>query len=140
MFYDPIHSQALIKYLDCKKSWNYYFCTSIWKCILEFKDEISSLFPPVFYCHNILSSGYSFYTQNMLWRSCKVELTKWNYLAGIYFFKADSENTRTMPEICTKLATKTPEWRHWRPSSVFFINFEQTSHIFMVFPLLTFTK
>ena len=140
MFYDPIDSQTLIKYFDCNKSWNCYFCTFLWKCILEFKDEISSLFPSVFYFRNILASGYSFYTQNMLWRSCKVALTKKNYLAGIYLFKVDNENTKTMSEICTKLATKIPEWRHRWPSSVFIINSEQTSHIFMLFLLLTFTK
>ena len=33
------------------------------------------------------------------------------YLAGIYLFKVNNVNTRTMCEICSKLAIKTPEQR-----------------------------
>ena len=33
--------------------------------------------------------------------------------AGIYFFKVNSENTRTVSKICSKLAIKTPERRLW---------------------------
>ena len=41
--------------------------------------------------------------------------------------KANNSNTR-----------KT--WRHWRRSSVFIVNFEYISHIFLVFLLLTLNK
>ena len=34
-----------------------------------------------------------------------------NYPAGIYLFKANNRNTRTMCEICSKLTIKTPERR-----------------------------
>ena len=65
----------------------------------------------------------------------------WNYPAGIYFFKVNNENTRTMCEICSKLTTtKTPERSHWRRSGVFVVNFEQISHNVVVFPLLLWTS
>ena len=35
-----------------------------------------------------------------------------NYPAGIYLFKVDNRNTRTMYEVCSKLTIKTPERRH----------------------------
>ena len=40
-----------------------------------------------------------------------------------------------MCEISSKLALKTLEWRQWRRFSVFIVNFEQNSHIAIVFPL-----
>ena len=43
-----------------------------------------------------------------------------------------------MYEICSKL--KTTERHHWRRSVVFIVNFEQISHIILVFPLLTLNK
>ena len=42
-----------------------------------------------------------------------------------------------MCEICSKLTVKTPEQCHWRRSGVFIANFEQISHIALVFPILT---
>ena len=42
-----------------------------------------------------------------------------------------------MSEICSKLTLNVPEWRH---SGVFNVNFEQISHIALVFPLFTFNK
>ena len=32
---------------------------------------------------------------------------------------------------------ETPEWRQWYLSGVFIVNYEQISHILLVFPLLT---
>ena len=40
-------------------------------------------------------------------------------------------------EIHAKLAIKKPERRHYRHSGVFIVNFEQISHIFLVFLSLT---
>ena len=45
--------------------------------------------------------------------------------AGIYLFKVNNGNTRTMFEICSKLTIKTPERRQLRRSGVFIVNFEQ---------------
>ena len=44
------------------------------------------------------------------------------YLAG---FKFNKGNTRTIYDICSKLAKETPEWHHWHRSSVLIINSEQ---------------
>ena len=69
-------------------------------------------------------------------------LLKWGYRnqAGIYLFKANNRNTRTMCEICSKLTIKSPERRHLRSSGVFIVNFAQISHIVLVFLLLTLSK
>ena len=45
-----------------------------------------------------------------------------------------------MCEIHSKLTMKTPEWRRWRRSGVFIVNFEQISHIVLVFSMLTLNK
>ena len=67
---------------------------------------------------------------------------------GIYLFKVNNENIRNllveinneniriMCQICSKLAVKIPERRHWRHSSISTVNFQQNSHIVLVFPLL----
>ena len=55
-------------------------------------------------------------------------------------FKINSNNTRKTCEICSKLTIKTPEQCQWHPSGVFIVNFEYTSHLFLVFPLLTLNK
>ena len=59
---------------------------------------------------------------------------------GIYLFKVNKGNTRTMCEIYSKLTIKTPERRHWPLSGVFIVNFEQISHIVLVLPLLILNK
>ena len=47
-------------------------------------------------------------------------------------FKVNNRNTRTRCEICSKLNTKTPERRQWRPSGVFIVNFTPCSNVFIV--------
>ena len=47
---------------------------------------------------------------------------------------------KEMYEICSKLIIEIPERRHWRRSCVFMVNFEQISHIVLLFPLLTLNK
>ena len=59
-----------------------------------------------------------------------------DYPANIYMFKVNNRNTRKMCEICSKLIIKTPErrqWRQWRRSGVFVVNFEHISRIFQLF-------
>ena len=55
------------------------------------------------------------------------------FTAGIYLVKVNNGNIRTMYEIYTKL-TKTPKRRS---SAAFTFNFEQISHITLVFSVLT---
>ena len=47
--------------------------------------------------------------------------------------KVNNRNTRTRCEICPKLTIKIPEQRHWR---VFIVNFENISHLILVYLLL----
>ena len=56
--------------------------------------------------------------------------SRWEVLfpAGIYLFKVNNRNTRTMWEICSKLTIKTV------------INYEQILHSVLVFPLLALNK
>ena len=53
--------------------------------------------------------------------------------AGNYMFKVNNRNTRPRCEICSKLTIKTPKRYHWGRSSVFIVNFEQISHLVLVF-------
>ena len=48
----------------------------------------------------------------------------------------NNRNTKTKCEICSNLTTKILEWRQWRRSDVFIVNFEHFSHIVLVFLLL----
>ena len=63
-------------------------------------------------------------------------LQRQSFPAGIYVLKVNDENARSLCEICSKLTIKILEQRQWCRSGVFVVNFEQISHIFLVFPLL----
>ena len=60
--------------------------------------------------------------------------------AAIYLFKVSNGNIRTIYEVCSKLTRKTPERFHWNYSGIYITNFEQISHIVLVFPILTLNK
>ena len=64
----------------------------------------------------------------------------WSIPANIYLFKVNHRNARKMCEIWSKLTIKTPEWRHWRRSGVFNVNFKHISKLFIVFLLLILNK
>ena len=51
--------------------------------------------------------------------------------------KVNNTNTRIRCGNCSKLATKTPERRHWRRSGVIIVNFEYFSHLILEFLFLT---
>ena len=55
-------------------------------------------------------------------------------------FKVNTRNTRKRYEICSKLAIKAPERRQWQHSSVFIVNNQHISNLFMVFLLLILNK
>ena len=58
--------------------------------------------------------------------------------AGIYLLKVNTRNTRARCEICSELTIKTPERLQWRFFfGVFTVNFEDISHLVLVFLLLT---
>ena len=37
-----------------------------------------------------------------------------NFSSGIFLFKINKGNSKTMCETCSELTIKIPEWRHWR--------------------------
>ena len=61
-------------------------------------------------------------------------------LVGIYPFKVNNRKTRRRCSICSKLKIKIPERRQWRRSGVFIDNFEQISHLVLVFLLLNLSR
>ena len=62
---------------------------------------------------------------------------KLKYPAGTYMFKVNNRNTKTRCKICLKLTIKTPEWRQWRRSGVFIVNFKHISRLVLLFLSLT---
>ena len=67
-------------------------------------------------------------------------MIEWNP-ENIYLLKFNNRNTGKKCEICSKLTIKTPERRRQRHhSSIFIINFEHISHLFLMFLLLTLSK
>ena len=61
-----------------------------------------------------------FYSNQVLLNLQKVQQNS----AGIHLFKVNNRNIRTMPEIYLTLTVKTPGWRQWHCSGVFYVNFE----------------
>ena len=59
---------------------------------------------------------------------------------NILLLKVNNRDYRKRREICSKLAIRTPERRHWRRSGVFIVNFEYILHLFLVLQLLTLNK
>ena len=52
--------------------------------------------------------------------------------AGIYLFKVNNRNTRTMCEICSELTIKTPERRQGRHTVKVLTNFTHCSGVSIV--------
>ena len=57
-----------------------------------------------------------------------------------HMFTVNSRYTRERCEICSKLPIKTPEGHQWRRSGVFVVNFENNSHLVLIFLLLTLSR
>ena len=55
-------------------------------------------------------------------------------------FTCSRSTTKTLEKSVKKLTIKTPERRQRRRSGVFNVSFENISHLFLVFPLLTLDK
>ena len=49
--------------------------------------------------------------------------------AGIYLFKFNNGNTKTLRKICSKLTIKAAEQRQWRRSGIFIVKFKKILHI-----------
>ena len=60
---------------------------------------------------------------------------------NIHLFKVNKGDTRTMYQVCSKLAIKKLGWRYWPCSGVFIVvNFEYISHIVLAVPLFDLKK
>ena len=68
--------------------------------------------------------------QREYWR---LSPTSNSYPTGIYLLKGNNRNFRTRCENCSKLTIKTLERCHRRHSGVFVVNFEDISHLILVF-------
>ena len=56
----------------------------------------------------------------------RIYLPLTHFPAGIYLFKVNDGDTRTICEICSQLTMKISERRHWRRSGgIFVVNVEQ---------------
>ena len=60
--------------------------------------------------------------------------------AGNYMFKVNGRNTRTKCEICSELTIKIPARHQWLRSGTFIAIFQHTSHVVLVFLLLTLSR
>ena len=67
------------------------------------------------------------FTAVLLQKNCKL---KGRYPANIYLFKVSNRSTWKRWELYLKLRVKTSEWRDWRRSGVFIVEFEHISHCF----------
>ena len=73
----------------------------------------------------------------------KDKISKVNFItnaSGIYLLNVNNESIRGICEICPKLTIKKSEGRQALCSGVFIVNFEQISHIYLVFSLLTLNR
>ena len=73
-------------------------------------------------------------------QTCDFYRIKEKIPANIYLFKVNNRNIGKRCEICSKLTIKTPERCQWRRSGVLIVNFENISHLFLVFLLLNLNK
>ena len=80
-------------------------------------------------------------------RALQISCKKWkmsfnlsltNYRVNIYLLKVNNRYTRKRCEICSNLQIKTLERRQWH--ILFIVTFENISHFFPVFLLLTLNK
>ena len=61
-------------------------------------------------------------------------------LSQLEFISSKLTTEELRCEICSKLIIKTPERRQCRRSDVFIVNFENISHLLLVFLLLTLSR
>ena len=117
-----------------------YFCVQVFILIsifIEFIDYKTAARLRTKFCSSIsFSSCTKFGTSIIKVFFLMIYHGKFSYLADIYLFKVNNGNTRTMYKICSKVTIKKPERQINLVTSIS-INFEQISHIALVFPLLT---
>ena len=63
-----------------------------------------------------------------------------NNPVNIYLLKVKNRNTKERWEICSKLTIKTAERRQWCHLGVFIVNFDNMSHLFLMFLFVDFEQ
>ena len=94
-------------------------------------------------CTNFLKSHDTEFAMILCGLQCKhwflgEKMYMANVPAGNYMFKSNNRNTKTRCEICSKLTIKTPERCQICTKvtgGVFIVNFENTSHLVLMFLL-----
>ena len=129
---------------------NISFRIFISQSVIIFFDDICALFHVLIYFQCYQIKPYENFSNKILisvWLCCcyvplykSASFKKFSSPVGNYMLKCNNRNTRTRCEICSKLTIKTPERRHWRRSGVFIVNFEDISHLALLFLLLTLSR
>ena len=123
--------------------WNKYFIkyNDHGKISLHYKYgkkySVATLFKQRLYKRSLVLRPWNENNVNFCQNTCSMSTANPN---NIYLFKVNNRNTIKRYKICSKLTIKTPERRQWRRSGVFIVNFENNSHLFLVFLLLTLNK
>ena len=81
----------------------------------------------------------SYYRRNICEKSTTniLEQGPGTFPANIYLFKVNNSNTKKRGEKCPKFTRKALEESYWHRSSVFIVNFEHISYLFLMPLLLT---
>ena len=75
------------------------------------------------------------------WNQPRFYKVYWPEVSGnFYSFQVNNENIRARCETCSKLTKKISGRCYWPRSTVFIVNFEQISHIVLLFPLFNFEQ
>ena len=127
--------------------WNQPFHNYCWKIDLNFCSSCNKLTPSSnSFCFCLMGIAVFANMRKYLTLDSRTKFTGFLseidpdlFPIGICMFKVNNRNTRTRCEICSKLTIKTPEWRQWRRTGVFVYS-EHTSHLVLVFLLLTLSK
>ena len=107
---------------------------------MQLSSSEGKLSPSSFGFINQIKKLYNRECVNVLHRLRRVKTYSKSSSAGIYLLRVNNRNTRTRCEISLKLTVKTPERRHWGHSGVCIVNFQQVSHIVLMFLMLTLSK
>ena len=113
---------------DCKKCWRirafiWFVNFSIWEYAR--KNEPPPAFPRNLYWYSNIITKLSHYNCVLHFYTTSSD--------GIYFFKVNNGNIRTMCVICSKLTIKIPERHYWIRSGVFIVKSKWFHRLFRYF-------
>ena len=97
------------------------------------------------YCSSLLLLYHSIRSALFFVSTCsslaKIILQLYIQILKVTMYSTESNgNIRNSYVVCLKLPIKTSEWRQWSRPGVFIGNFEQISHLFLMFPCWLWTS